>query len=276
MQRRSFLKTALASVAAPGVVTAKTLASFAADGKVVLLYNYANHALRSQVSPFTQTGNDCVSHAAAFSADLVSIIQHFLGGDTWYGPVASEVLHMGPLLNRPGRHKINIGISVSECVDFMNEYGLVFRRKYGKHDFTKYSFKNCIALKNGLPDYIINECKKHKMLTTIRVKSWDDACEAIFNLQPVVVSSDIGFKGAKRDEFGFAQPRGKWRHAWSLIGIDNGTHPGGCLMSSHGSSWVKGPKRLGQPEGSIWVKPKVLDTMLQKYGGSYALADLTL
>jgi hypothetical protein len=236
------------------------------------------------LQPHLQAGKDCVSHAAAFTADLVGIIQHFLAGETWHGKVASEVLHMGTLINRPGRHKINSGLTVTECVDFMRDYGMVFRRKYGNHDFSKYSFNNCIKLKRGLPDYIVEECAKHKMRTTIKVTSWEDACEAIFNLQPIVISSKVGFDGimkkgvkqaTQRDQYGFAEPRGTWRHAWSLIGInDSGDHPGGCLMSSHGSTWVEGPKYLNQPDGTIWVTPEVLDKMLREYGGSYALADL--
>ena len=288
MQRRNFLKTALAT---PLFLS---FPSWEGKGREVLLSNYVRHALHSQVEPSKQVSIDCVSHAASLGVDFVQAIQHFLSGDTWYGRISSEAIHAGTVLKicpetrgdcncrncrRMKKDPLNSGITIKEGVLFLQQYGNLLRRVYGDIDLTKYDWKNCKRLYQNFSEELLTECKKHPIQTATNVTTWEEAKTAIYNLQPVVIGSDIGFDGAsrdnkaERDSDGFAQPKGKWYHAWLLIGIRDRGRKGGCLISSHGKNWVNGPKSPGQPDGSIWVDKPILHKMLSKYGDSYAISD---
>ena len=278
MKRRDFLKTSLAFPLLGAKLQAEDQA------KNVLLYNYVKSALHSQVDPSLQAGKDCVSHAITCGINILQAIEHFLDSDTWYGSVASEFIHVGTIKKiLKSKRTVDRGFAVKDGIKFVKEYGVLFRRVYGDYDFTNYNYNNCKQLWRRLPNSLLLECKKHPIKTTVKVSSWEEAKNAIFNLQPVIISSDIGFinpestklaqKPALRDKDGFVKPRGKWYHAWTLIGIKDDNRPGGCLMSSDGKNWVKGPKGLNQPDGSIWVDALVLHKMLKEYGASYAIAD---
>lgn len=286
MKRRNFLKTSLIGWGIPQLII---------GGKNIFLWNYVEHALYSQVEPSRQSENDCVAHAAGLGVEFVQAIQHFLNGDVWHGRISTEILHAGTLLKvsskmrgwtqrrwfprpRPQPRKVNPfdgGTTIKESITFLKEYGNLFRRVYGDYDFTKYDYANCDRLlKEGVPDNLLDECKKHPVQTASLVKTWEKARDAIFNLQPVIIGSDVGFSGAVRDRDGFAKPSNKkWYHAWLLIGITDRGRKGGCLMSSHGKNWVAGPKSYDQPDGSIWVDKEVLQKMVSKYGDSYAISN---
>lgn len=270
MDRRSFLKTIPLSLTLPSLSLAGE-----GKGKNIFLYNYVHAALHSQTIPhFQQDNPDCVSHAAGLSIDYLQAIQHFLNGDIWYGQIATEILHAGTLKQIVrNRRRFNGGISVDELIKFLQEYGVIFRRKYRDFDFTQYSYKNCYQLLRGMPTYLLDECQKHTVLTFKKVLSWEAARDAIYNLKPVIIGSAIGFDDAKRDDEGFVKPKGEWYHAWALIGIKDRGRKGGCLMNSHGVNWIKGPRRHGQPIGSIWVDADVLHKMVKQYGDSYALSN---
>lgn len=302
MQRRSFLKTVPfffspswgTDRVLPYLPIPRFIVTGRGEGKIILLFNYIQSALYSQVDPSKQTSIDCVSHAAGLGVEFVQAIQHFLRGDIWYGSIATEMLHAGTVMKicpksraqagsvgqrrrRTQTKKVvnpkTSGITIRESILFLQQYGNLFRRKYGDFDFTNYDYNNVKQLFKGIPDHLLLECKKHPIQTVSQVTTWEEARDAIFELQPVVIGSAVGFDDAKRDKDGFAQPRGKWHHAWLLIGIKDRGRKGGCLISSHGRDWVKGPKSYGQPNGSIWVDKEVLHKMVNQYGDSYALAD---
>lgn len=270
MQRRDFLKSSL------------TAPFFSFSEKNVLLYNYVKSALHSQVDPSLQASNDCVSHAIACGVEVLQAIEHFLGSDIWYGPVASEFIHVGTIKKFTNFRTVKTGFPVKDGIKFIQKYGVLFRRVYGNYDFTNYKFSNCQQLWRRFPNNLLLECKKHPVKTAVKVSSWEEAKEAIHQLRPVIISSSVGFVGAVRDEQGFVKPKGTrkiswkhaWKHAWTLIGIKERGRSGGCLMSSHGKNWVNGPKGLNQPDGSIWVDASVLHEMVKNYGVSYAIADL--
>lgn len=297
MKRRDFLKTIPLSLSLslpllesksfgwvppsiPDNKTPRFCATGRGKGKNIFLYNYVRSALRFQIIPHYQGDNpDCVSHAGGLGIEFVQAIQHFLNGNIWYGPIATEILHAGTrkIISPKSRGRKlrdkDGGISVHELILFLKEYGVLFRRKYQDFNFIKYDYKNCLQLLRSIPSSLLEECKKHSIQTFSKVTTWEEARDAIFNLQPVIVGSKVGFEHAKRDKDGFAKPRGEWNHAWILIGIKDRGRKGGCLMSSWGKNWIKGPKIHGQPEGSIWIDADVLHQMVKQYGDSYAISN---
>lgn len=282
MQRRDFLKTIPLSLSLPGYFNPdKICMAGKGEGKNIFLYNYVESALCKRIIVQRQLGPDCVSRAGGVGIEFVQAIQHFLNSGVWYGQIATEILHAGTLIKicpkSRKRKNINIkgGITIHELILFLKEYGVLFCRKYKDFNFTNYNYDNVKQLLRGIPPHLLEECKKHSVRTTKKITDWGEAKEAIFNLQPVIIGASVGFDDAERDKDGFAKPKGKWYHAWLLIGIidKNGERKGGCLLNPHGSNWVKGPKKHGQPDGSIFVDIKVLNKMLSEWGDSYAISN---
>lgn len=114
-----------------------------------------------------------------------------------------------------------------------------------------------------------------RIKTAQEVTSWDKAADAVKSLQPVIISSRVGFNNDTDDE-GFIRPiDNDSAHAWCLLGVDDRFYrPGGLLLSSWGETWPQGPTRHNQPKGSAWVDASVIDKMVSKYGKSYAISDL--
>jgi len=291
MQRREFLKATVAGLIIPGGSPVRDYgwlppvlpsiqpgyldtfpqAEDSGKGKIVLLYKYLEAILKKSLPAHKQVGPDCTSQAGGLGVDFVQAIQNLLKRDRWINKTATEVLHIG------GRQTIGKrssgGITISELLTFLTKYGTIFRRKYQNYNFSKYDYKNCKKLeKTGIPKWLLDECKKCKVIKHYKVSTFNEARDAIRNLHPVVVGSSVGFENTKRDKEGFAKRNGKWFHAWLLIAVDDKyKRPGGCLMSSWGDTFFKGPRRHKQPKGSIWVDKDILNEMLNKYGDSYAL-----
>lgn len=256
----------------PGFLDTFPQAQGIGRGRIILLYKYLEKILGPLKAHF-QTGPDCTSHAGGLGIDVLQAIQVLLRKDKWIGKVATEVLHIGALKNIGNRY--SGGIKIDELILFLNKFGTIFRKKYRDYDFITYNYENCKRLRNGIPEWLLEECKKHQIIKALKISNWDEARDAIKNLYPIVIGSAVGFDDKIRDKDGFAEPKGKWFHAWLLIAIDDKSkRPGGCLMSSHGDNWVKGPRRYNQPKGSIWVDKSVLNTMITEYGDSFAFCQL--
>ncbi len=290
MLRRDFLKTSATFVFgsnqpkdygwlppllpnnAPGFLDTYPQFEGIGSGQIVLLYKYLESILGSSLTAHLQTGPDCTSQAGGLGVDIIQAIQALLRKDRWIDKVATEVLHIGARKNIGNRDKG--GVQINEVITFLLEHGTIFRKKYRNYDFTTYNYDNCKQLKSGIPSWLLEECKKYQC-TALKVTNWEEARDALRSLHPVIIGSSKGFDNAIRDSDGFAKPKGKWYHAWLLIGIDDRSkRPGGCLMSSHGDNWINGPRRHNQPKGSMWVEKDVLNDMITKFGDSFALCQL--
>ena len=233
-------------------------ASMPLGPRVALLYQY------KRIIPHYQKNNpDCTAHAAAVAVEVLNSIEHYLLGKLLLGEVSTEWLY-AKALEKIGKKRG--GTAVDDTVDVLKE-GFLWRKKYSNIDLSTYNFKNWKKLSTLVPT--------SKVIESTRVTSWIEANDAIKKLQPVIIGSAVGFDDAVRDSMGFIKPKGKWFHAWCLIGIDDRFHrPGGLLLSSHGPKWPGGPKRHNQPNGTAWVDAEVLDKMLSKYGDSFAISNI--
>ena len=233
-------------------------------GEIALLHPYLERVLAVQSLPSDQqTGPDCVSHASGMAVNALAAVQTFLRNERWNGTAATEWLHFGGRCHIGGAWGISGGTQIIHTCNFLNQYGTLFRKKYPSVDFTDYRFGKSDL--NKLEDWpgLIKEGEKHKVLTLTRVTNWEEVRAALKNLCPIVIGSTYGFDGAVRDNFGFAEPRGTWYHAWMLMGFDDRfQRPGALLMNSHGDHWVKGPRRHNQPLGSVWIGKEVVNDML--------------
>lgn len=281
MKRRKFLKLATALVTVPFAPEISKESGWVppehdfnirrfpeqlrVDRKAILLYKFLENATQRIFVPHKQETVDCTSHATGLAIDITQAIQVCLGNDRWIKEIATELLHIGGREIVGGR--TSGGVSISGSVKFATDYGNIYRIIYPGWDFTEYSLSNIKRIDEKTTkelELLLNEARYHPILDSFRVSNAEQACAAMSNLRPVVLGSMTAFN-KKRDKEGFIQPvRGRWAHAWTVIGYDTKFHrPGVLLMSSWGKNWVSGPKR-NQPDGSAWIDMKVFDRMMDE------------
>jgi hypothetical protein len=240
-------------------------------GKTSLLFPFLeklqNHAFISHI----QATGDCVSHGFGLGVDLLTAIQIVKRNSPqrWVAESATEAIYGGSRIQiSQGRYKMRmpgagaIGLHTGE---FVKEYGILLRQKYLNYDFTKYSGAKADQLgRTGLPKELQLLCKLHPVGSAAVVTTYEEIRDCIYNGYPVPICSNQGFT-TKRDQEGFLSPRGEWNHCMCIVGVDDSPKRPGCLIqNSWPISWVSGPKRLGQPDGSFWADASVIDRMAKQ------------
>lgn len=236
-------------------------------GKTVLLYQ-ANRKVFGKDFCHLQTIGDCVSHGWSLLGDTLNCVQINQGQrQKFMGEIATEVMYAGSRIEIGqggcGRGDGSIGAWASQ---FISEYGTLVRGKYGSIDLTNYDGNRARSWGmpgKGVPDELETLIREHPVKTVSLVQTYEEARDAIANGYPVAVCSNQGFQES-RDSAGFARPSGVWGHCMCFIGCDDAySRPGLLCMNSWGPSWISGPKRNDQPEGSFWVDADTVNRMLR-------------
>jgi len=240
-------------------------------GKVALLHKAVLQAAGS-FHVERQTIGDCVSHGAAMAAQVLMACDSVLRGEPerWGGWVASEPIYAGSRVE-VGKGQLGNGDGSLGAwgAQWMTEWGVIVRGKYGSIDLTKYSGERAQqwGRKNaGCPDELEPIAKEHPIKTASLVTNYEQARDAIANGYPVSVASMQGFDDqGVRDADGFLKARGQWPHQMCFIACDDEfKRPGLLCQNSWGSSWGSGPKRHEQPDGSFWVDADTAEKMLRQ------------
>lgn len=258
------------------------------EGKTRLLYRDYEAVHGHPYTPRSQgSAPSCVGQAAAAGADFLAPAQ-IIGGANERAPVAGASAEVIYGLSRVEIGQIPPGFGGgSHCLwaaQAMQQYGVVPQLYFSEYgiDLSEPSPRLAIEFgKDGCPDPLEEEARKHPVLEYIQVRTYEDLRDAIFKGCPVIVGSNVGFgakSGIARDSDGFLSPprgwfaRGKvWRHAMCFIGVSDEGRKGALLLNSWGPDWVKGPKRFDDcPEGTFFVDAAVVDRMLSQ-GDSFAL-----
>jgi hypothetical protein len=240
----------------------------AGRGKVVLLHK----AFTSAGIPFPvrrQTIGDCVSQGWACAVDCLVAVQITKGERIrWTAECATEPIYAGSRVEiskgRLGRRDGSFG---SAAAEFVKTFGAVPRGRYGDIDLTTYDGQRARAWgmpKAGVPDALEPKLREHPVQAFTLVQTYEQARDAIASGYPVPVASNQGF-AMRRDEKGFARPKGNWGHQMCFIGVDDAdARPGLLCMNSWGPDWIDGPTRHDQPPGSFWVDADVAERMLRQ------------
>lgn len=246
--------------------------------KTVLLYDIVR-SVAGYVPQRIQERSDCVGNGWAGAVDTVKSTDIYLYGDLeeWVGETCSEDIYGGSR-NQIGGGRIRGPGSVGAwAAKYVNQYGTLVRRNYGRYDLSKYDPNLVDRWENsGVPQELLNLSKEHTVKTVSQISSIEDCIDALANGYPIAVCSNQGFSN-ERDEDGFAHPEGNWAHCMLIQGLDdvgeNMKRPrGGVLINnSWPPNWIRGPKRLNQPDGSFWADYEVVDRML-KQGDSFSLS----
>jgi hypothetical protein len=266
---KSLARNAVWASAAPSIVGS-------GKGKTVLLFeNYAK-IVDPTLEPHLQEIGDCTSHGWGMAIDILAATE-IVAGETekFVAPIATELLYGCERVQvGGGRLKDEDGGLGAWCAKAVTKYGTLNRLQYldNKYDFRKYSgtaAKQYGAL--GVPRDLLPIQSEHHVNTVALITSYVEARDAIANGYPVAVCSGIGFQSV-RDADGFAKQEGEWGHCMCFVAVDDAfQRPGLLCWNSWGRSWITGPKRLGQPDGSFWVDKATCDIMLAQ-ADSYAIS----
>ena len=244
-------------------------------GQVVLLHKVVEQMLGYFPIELQEIG-DCVSHGFGGAVDALTCVQIAVRNlpQAWKGHTATEWIYgTSRVIQGRGRLGNDDGSLGAWAQAAVKENGTLLRKQYGDYDLSKYS--GDVAKDwgyQGLPEHLEATADEHPVQTTALVESYEEIRDAICNGYPVPICSTQGFSD-RRDEMGFAKPKGKWPHCMYLIAIDDtGERPGALCINSWGEHWISGPKRHGQPEGSFWIDADTIDKIARQ-GDSWALSN---
>jgi len=250
-------------------------------GKMLALWPYLEQVTGRPLLPHLQEIGDCVGHSFGLGIDILTSIQIIMrkSPQRWVAEAATEIIYGGGRVEigtqEYGKRWRGDGVNGTAVAEFIKRYGVLIRQRYGIWDFTNYSGDVARQLgRSGVPDELEPICRIHPVGCVTLVRSWEEARDCIYNGYPVTLSSSQGFNTRYgRDKDGFLPPsRRPWMHSMLLAGMDdNPKRPGGLIINSWGSTWIKGPTRHNQPDGSFWADAAVIDRIC-KQGDSVALS----
>ena len=250
------------------------LKGFGAD-KVSCLWKPWEQVNNHAWIPHFQFWGDCVAHGTGTSIDLLTCILILIRKKRikYITDSSTDAIYSGGR-NLIAKRTPSAGMMGEWAVKYLKEYGNLLRKPYPPYDLTPYSEETVKHWdKNGLPDSLLVEAKKHPLLDYALVKSWEEVRDAVSGGNPVVFCASLGADDDQRDEDGFIKPKGRWAHCWCIAGVQDGKRPGALLINSHGPLFGKGPKTYGQPDGSVWIDAEHIDYHVKKYEDSFALSN---
>jgi hypothetical protein len=250
------------------------------EGKKVLLYKLFEQVTGRPLVPHYQQIGDCVGHAYGLGVDVLTAVQMLMHNksEQWVAKSATEIIYAGSRIEVGKGRLSGDGSHGVWAAEFIRKWGVLLRQSYlnGAFDYTTYAGQVARTLGRrgaGVPDALEPLCKLHPVKTCALVNSWEECRDAVANGYPVTMCSNIGFT-SRRDRDGFLR-RGRkaWYHAMAIIGMDDEYRRGGALIQNSwgGDTWVSGPKRHEQPDGSFWCDAATIDAAM-KQGDSIALS----
>ena len=217
-----------------------------------------------------QTTGDCVSHSTRNAVDITRSVEIDIKGDreSFTARGATEGIYQS-------RGHKNQGMSCSGAARYVHEKGgILLRKDYDKIDLSKYNSK--LGRYHKIPNSIYrDEARKHQVKTISSVRTVQEAKDALANGYALSVCSGYGFS-SKRDKNGIAKRSGGWSHAMAWIACDDSRkiyRETLFLVQNSWGLWNSGPKRVGQRDGSFWIREKDARGMLSG-GGAWVFSNV--
>ncbi len=241
-------------------------------GKQAFLCNAYNKVVKQPWHPITQFKGDCVGVAATTAIDFLNVTQVLQKKTSWKCNHSIIASYVGGR-ELAGRSPIGDGARTIWVLNFLKKYGVLLKKKYGIDDLRYYNNKTYKLFKKGLTDNLKIEAQKHPLLHSEKVKSYNEARDAIAAGYPVILASNLGVANVKKDKDGFFKPKGYTSHCMCCIGVDDKTRPSILIQNSHGANWAPGPKRYGfEPEGSAWLDANYFDRYISNHNDSWTMS----
>lgn len=260
------VKATIARLPHPFFSTSEAGTFSAEIAKECYLWKCAERVLGHQLPGRNQGAvGSCVSFGTAAAVEHTMLCEIVAGDPEDFRDLCQESIYGGSRVEIGGGRISGDGSVGAWAAEFVNKYGCLARGVYGNVDTSSYSESRCRDWgKNGVPNAIEPECKKHPVKTTSLVDSWDLAMRSLASGFGIAVSSNQGFT-MERDKDGFCLPKGNWGHCMALIGFQNGSRPGGFLLNSWGDDAHTGPLGAGNPPpAGFWADANVIHKMLKE------------
>jgi hypothetical protein len=218
-----------------------------------------------------QDTGDCVSHSTRNAIDVSRAVEIANGAkEGFIARGATEGIY--GFRGHGGQ-----GMTCSGAARFVsNDGGILLRQKYQFADLSTYNAR--VGMNwgpRGVPAEVKAEAKKHQVKTVSVVNTVAGARDAIANGYALSVCSNQGFSST-RDKYGIAAAQGSWAHAMAWIACDDSREIFNetlFLVQNSWGRWNDGPKRLGQPDGSFWIRESIAQRMLSQ-DGSFVFSNI--
>jgi len=164
-----------------------------------------------------QTTGDCVSHGDRNARDTVRSVEVHIKGEL------EEYFLRGATEPTYGaRGHSSEGMDPYRASKFVTQNGYLLRQNYpGVVDLSKYNSRIGTGWgRSGVPQNVVNECKKHKVGQYIIPKNSDQAMALFFNGYACHSGQNIGFSN-KPDSKGIHPRKGNWAHDMATLGYDD-------------------------------------------------------
>ena len=217
-----------------------------------------------------QTTGDCVSHSTRNAIDITRAVGIDIKGDSeeFVTRGATEGIYQS-------RGHYQQGMSCTGAARYVNQTGgILLRKDYGSIDLSTYN--SSLGARHKIPNSIYkDEASKHQVKTISNIRTVEEARDALANGYSLSVCSGYGFSSV-RDKNGVAKRSKGWSHAMAWIACDDSQEVYNetlFLVQNSWGKWNSGPKRLGQPDGSFWIREKDARGMLSG-GGAWVFSDV--
>lgn len=217
-----------------------------------------------------QTTGDCVAHATRNAVDITRAVEIDIDGqkEDFVARGASEAIYQS-------RGHRGQGMTCSEAARYVHQNGgILIRKNYGDVDLSQYN--STLGAKHRIPNSIYkDEAQKHQVKTISNIRTIEEARDALANGYSLSVCSGYGFS-SRRDKNGIAKRSQGWNHAMAWIGCDDSREiyrETLFLVQNSWGVWNSGPKRLGQPDGSFWIRERDARGMLSG-GGAWVFSNV--
>jgi hypothetical protein len=244
-------------------------------GKIICLHdNFAKLGLEFPYKD-QNPAPSCTAFGIAGGVDALKVTEIANGDrESFVAETATEPIYYGARVVIGKNGIRGGGAVVAYGVKYVNQYGVLARKKYGSIDLTEYSADRCVRWGNnsGFPKTLEAISKENVVLAYSRVKSYEEYRDSIANGNPVVVGSSYGFSSETDDE-GFCKNSTSWNHCMFGLAVDDfSKRKGGLICNSWGRKWLKIRKRkLNQVDGSFWVDAEIIDKMCRN-GDAWSLS----
>lgn len=208
----------------------------------------------------------CVAFGTAAAIEATMAAEIAAGQAEEVRDLAQEIVYAGSRVEI-GKNRIGGDGSIGAwAAQFVKDYGVLDRAKYGKYDLSGYDETRCRSWgRSGVPDDLESEVRKYPVKTITMITTWQEAKRALANGYGIAICSNQGFV-MRRDAAGFAKPSGSWAHCMALLGYttENGRE-GGWICNSWGANAHTGPVGAGEPSTcGFYADASVVERMLKQ------------
>ena len=239
---------------------------------------------------------DCVGWGGELACTMLMALKHVKGMGSFIAQAATEALYAGSRVEagndgRPAGYRD--GSYGAALVEWLTGWGVLVRKDYSEitgdpsHDLRVYSGDRakdwgnygCGGRRDARGDGPLDKiAREMPVVDAVRVTDVMSAAYALQNGYPIVVCSNVGYEGMRRNSDGVVRRNGTWYHCMMFGGV---RWRNGSPFLRQFQSW--GPESCSGPDPGInddsisgcswWTTPEDAEAQLRQ-GDSYILSDI--